>query len=284
MSIEIRNQHRVHGGTLRFCQHASEATRTPMRFSAFTPPGEGPFPYLIFLSGLTSSEENFTVKAGAYRFAAEAGLAILNPDTSPRGENVPDHPDPDVGQAAGFYVDATEAPWSANFKMETYVTRDLIAAAEGAFPLDPARRGLCGHSMGGHGALTLAFRHPDCFQSLSAFAPICSPTRSTWGGKAFREYFGADEGRWRGHDATLLLEQGAGAAFDDILIDQGLADPFLPDQLNLDRFEAAARAAGRPLTVRRHEGYDHGYFFITTFIADHIAFHAQRLRQPRAAL
>lgn len=278
MNVEIRAQHRVHSGALSYCEHASEATQTKMRFAVFTPPGAGPFPYLIWLSGLTSSEENFTIKAGAYRYAAEAGLAIVNPDTSPRGEGVPDHPDPDVGQAAGFYVDATQEPWSANFKMETYVTRDLIAAAEGAFPLDGARRGLSGHSMGGHGALTLAFKRPELFQSLSAFAPICSPTRSVWGSKAFREYLGADENLWRAHDASLLLEQGAGASFDDILIDQGLADQFLEKQLNLDLLEAAAQKAGRKITVRRQEGYDHGYFYVTSFIADHIAFHASRLK------
>ena len=278
MSVEIRAQHRVHDGTLRYCEHASASTQTNMRFAVFTPPGPGPFPYLVWLSGLTSSEENFTIKAGAYGFAAEAGLAIVNPDTSPRGEGVPDHPDPDVGQAAGFYVDATRAPWSAHFKMESYVTRDLLAAAESGFPLDGKRRGISGHSMGGHGALTLAYKHPQLFKSLSAFAPICAPSRSMWGGKAFAEYFGSDENEWRKHDACALLEAGAGATFDDVLIDQGLADQFLAKQLNLDTLEAAAAKAGRKVTVRRREGYDHGYFFVTSFIAEHIAFHAARLK------
>jgi len=276
MSIEVQAKHRVFGGALRYCVHASAATQTPMRFGMFTPPGDGPFPYIIWLSGLTSTEENFTIKAGAYRYAAEAGLAILNPDTSPRGEGVPDRSDSDVGQGAGFYVDATQAPWSANFKMETYVTRDLIATAEAAFPLDAKRRGIAGHSMGGHGALTLAFKHPGLFKSLSAFAPISAPTRSSWGGKAFREYFGADETLWRAHDASLLLERGAGAEFDEILVDVGLADQFW-NLLNIDLLEAAAAKAGRKLTLRRREGYDHGYFFVQSFIADHFAFHAARL-------
>jgi S-formylglutathione hydrolase len=187
--VEIRATHRVHGGVLSYAQHQSASTGTQMRFSVFTPPGEGPFAYLIWLSGLTCTEDNFTTKAGAYGPAAQAGLAIVAPDTSPRGECVADDPGYDLGQGAGFYIDATQAPWAAHFKMESYVTRDLIEAVEGAFPLKP-RRGIFGHSMGGHGALTLAMKHPSLFTSVSAFAPIASPTRCPWGEKAFLAHLG----------------------------------------------------------------------------------------------
>jgi S-formylglutathione hydrolase len=276
--LEIRSQHRVHDGTLHFCAHDSEATQTQMRFAAYMPPGAGPFPYLIWLSGITSTEENFPTKAGAYAFAAKHGLAIIGPDTSPRGEGVPDHADYDLGQGAGFYVDATEAPWSTHFNMETYVTRDLIAAAEGAFPLDGARRGVSGHSMGGHGAISLALKHPGLFKSLSAFAPISALSRCPWGEKALAAYLGQDRAAWRKHDAAALLEASDGKRFDDILVDQGKADQFLDSQLNIDLLEAAARASGQKLTLRRRAGYDHGYFFVTSFIEEHIAFHAARLR------
>ena len=274
--IEIRAQHRVHGGTLTYAQHQSASTGTPMRFSVFTPPSEGPFAYLIWLSGLTCTEDNFTTKAGAYGQAAQAGVAIVAPDTSPRGEGVADDAAYDLGQGAGFYVDATEAPWAPHFKMESYVTRDLIEAVEDAFPLKP-ERGVFGHSMGGHGALTLAMRHPDLFRSVSAFSPICSPTRCPWGEKALGAYLSADRDAWRTHDAALLMEAGNAKPFDDILIDQGLADQFLENQLKPELLEDAARASSQKLTLRRHEGYDHSYFFIATFVADHIAFHAARL-------
>jgi S-formylglutathione hydrolase len=274
--VEIRAQHRVHGGTLTYAQHQSASTGTPMRFSVFTPPGEGAFKYLVWLSGLTCTEDNFTTKAGAYGAAAQAGLAIVVPDTSPRGDGVADDPAYDLGQGAGFYVDATQAPWSPHFKMESYVTRDLIEAVESAFPLKP-QRGVFGHSMGGHGALTLAMRHPDLFRSVSAFSPICSPTRCPWGEKAFNAYLGPDRDAWRTHDAALLMQAGNAKPFDDILVDQGLADQFLETQLKPELLEEAARASGQKLTVRRHEGYDHSYFFIATFVADHIAFHAARL-------
>jgi S-formylglutathione hydrolase len=267
--------HRTHGGTLRYLRHASAATRTPMRLSLFLPDGAGPFPTLVWLSGLTCTEENFTTKAGAYAAAAAHGVAIVAPDTSPRGDGVADDPAYDLGQGAGFYVDATEPPWAANFAMESYVTRDLIAAL-GGFPLDPRRRGVFGHSMGGHGALTLALRHPDLFRSVSAFAPICSPTRCPWGVKAFAAYLGPDEGRWRAHDASLLIEAGA-ARFDDILVDQGEADSFLADQLKPELLEDACRAAGQPLTLRRQAGYDHSYYFIASFMEDHLRWHAARL-------
>ncbi|MBN8605630.1 MAG: S-formylglutathione hydrolase [Caulobacterales bacterium] len=274
--MDITKTHRVHGGALAYAHHQSAATGTKMTLSVFTPPGEGPFPYLIWLSGLTCTEDNFTTKAGAYEAAARHGVAIVAPDTSPRGEGVADDPAYDLGQGAGFYIDATQAPWAAHFKMESYVTRDLIAAVEAAFPLQ-ARRSILGHSMGGHGALTLAMKHPNLFRGVSAFAPISSPTRCPWGEKAFSAYLGADRETWKAHDSALLIEAGKAKPFDDILIDQGLGDPFLENQLKLDLLEAAAAKAGQKLTLRRHEGYDHSYFFMATYIAEHVAFHAARL-------
>ncbi|RYF91284.1 MAG: S-formylglutathione hydrolase [Caulobacteraceae bacterium] len=274
--VEVLNTHTVHGGTLRYCRHNSAATGTPMKFSVFVPAGEGPFPVLVWLSGLTCTEDNFTTKAGAYRAATEHGVIIVAPDTSPRGEGVADDPAYDLGQGAGFYVDATQAPWAPHFRMESYITRDLLEAVDGEFPTDPARRGVFGHSMGGHGALTLALRHPDLFKSVSAFAPIVSPTRCPWGEKAFTAYLGEDRAAWEAHDACRLIEAGA-ATFDDILVDQGLGDPFLEGQLKPELLEAACAAAGQTLTLRRQPGYDHSYFFMTSFIADHIAWHAARL-------
>ena len=266
------------GGELAYALHDSAATGTPMRLSVFTPPGEGPHPYVIWLSGLTCTEDNFTVKAGAYRAAAELGLAVVVPDTSPRGEGVADDPAYDLGQGAGFYVDATRAPWSAHFQMYSYVTIDLVAAVEDAFQLDDARRGLSGHSMGGHGALTIALRNPDRFTSVSAFAPIVAPSRCAWGEKAMSAYLGPDRAFWRAHDAVALMQDGAAKGrFDEILIDQGGADPFLEGQLKPDLFREACAGAGQPLRLRLQPGYDHSYFFVSTFIADHLAFHAQRL-------
>jgi S-formylglutathione hydrolase len=276
-SVEIRAEHRVAGGTLRYCQHDSAATGTAMRFTVWTPDGEGPFPWLVWLSGLTSTEDNFTIKAGAYAHAAKHGLAIVAPDTSPRGERVADDPAYDLGQGAGFYVDATQEPWAPHFQMETYVTRDLVAAALEAFPLDAGRVGVSGHSMGGHGALTLALRHPHLFRSVSAFAPIVSPMNCPWGEKAFTAYLGRDHRTWADHDACALIRAGDDVTFDDILIDQGLADSFLESQLKPELIEAAAAEAGRKVTVRRQPGYDHSYFFIQSFIGDHIAWHAARL-------
>ena len=276
--MEILQQHRTAGGVLSYGRHDSAATGTPMRLSVFVPPGEGPFPVLYWLSGLTCTEENFTTKAGAYAAAARHGVIVVAPDTSPRGEGVADDPAYDLGQGAGFYVDATQAPWARNFRMETYVTADLIGAVETAFPVAGGRRGVFGHSMGGHGALTLALRHPDLYRSVSAFAPIVSPTRCEWGTKAFSAYLGADEAAWAEHDACKLIEAGAARGrFDDILVDQGEADNFLESQLKPQLLEAACAAAGQRLTLRRQPGYDHSYFFIATFIADHIAWHAARL-------
>jgi S-formylglutathione hydrolase len=278
MTLQTTKTHVVHGGTLRYMKHDSAVTGTPMTLSVFTPPGEGPFPVLIWLSGLTCTEDNFTTKAGAYRAAAEHGLVVVAPDTSPRGEGVADDPAYDLGQGAGFYVDATERPWAPHFRMETYVADELIALIDAAFPTTGARA-VSGHSMGGHGALTLALRHPDLFKSVSAFAPIGSPTRCPWGEKAFAAYLGPDRAAWAEHDAALLLASGAArGVYDDILVDQGDADSFLADQLKPELLQAAADAAGQTITLRMQPGYDHSYFFMASFIADHIAFHAERLK------
>jgi S-formylglutathione hydrolase len=278
MALEILQQHRVHGGMLSYCRHDSAATGTPMKFTVFTPPGAGPHPWVIWLSGLTCTEDNFTTKAGAYAAAARLGLAIVAPDTSPRGEGVADDPAYDLGQGAGFYLDATQAPWAPHFRMETYITEDLIAAAEAGFPLDPGRRAISGHSMGGHGALTLALRHPELFRAVTAFAPIVSPTRCPWGQKALTAYLGTDDAAWAGHDATRLIEAGASKGrYDAILVDQGTADNFLESQLKPELLEAACAAVGQGLTLRRQPGYDHSYFFMASFIADHLDWCAARL-------
>ncbi|HEV7631492.1 MAG TPA: S-formylglutathione hydrolase [Steroidobacteraceae bacterium] len=274
----IHQQHRLYGGTLSFCRHDSATTGTPMRFSFFQPAGAGPFPLLVWLSGLTCTEENFTTKSGAYAAAARLGLAIAAPDTSPRGDGVANDAAYDLGQGASFYIDATEAPWAAHFRMESYITGELLDALSGNFPVDAARRGISGHSMGGHGALTLALRHPQLFRSVSAFSPIVSPTRCPWGEKAFTAYLGGDRGAWREHDAARLIEDGAArGAFDAILVDQGLADQFLVEQLKPELLEQACAAAGQKLILNRREGYDHSYYFIASFIDDHLAWHAARL-------
>lgn len=278
--METLASHRVFGGALSFLRHASEATGTPMTFSLFVPPGKGPFPVLYWLSGLTCTANNFTEKAGAYGKAAELGLAIVAPDTSPRGsaeEGVADDPAYDLGQGAGFYLDAAQAPWAPHFKMESYVARDLIAAAEGQFPAREGRRGITGHSMGGHGALTLAMKYPELYRSVSAFSPIVSPTRCPWGEKAFTAYLGEDRAAWQAHDASLLVAAGKASHFSDMLIDQGLADSFLANQLKPELLEEAAAKAGQKLTLRRHAGYDHSYYFIQSFMADHLAFHYSHL-------
>ncbi len=276
--METLKTHAVHGGALRYLKHDSAATGTPMALSVFVPGGEGPFPVVIWLSGLTCTEDNFTTKAGAYQAAAEHGVIVVAPDTSPRGEDVANDPAYDLGQGAGFYVDATQDPWASHFRMETYVADELIALIDAEFPTTKTRS-VFGHSMGGHGALTLALRHPELFQSVSAFAPISSPTRCPWGEKAFVAYLGDDRAEWSAHDAALLIEGGAASGvFDDILIDQGDADPFLAEQLKPELLTAAAKAAGQKITLRMQPGYDHSYFFMTSFMADHVAFHARRLK------
>jgi S-formylglutathione hydrolase len=278
---ELLNEHACFGGTQRFYQHDSREIGLTMRFSVFLPPQaqQGPVPALIYLAGLTCNEETFMTKAGAQRLAAGLGLALIAPDTSPRGANVPGEAESwDFGVGAGFYLDATQAPWSQNYRMESWLTAELLPLLIGALPLDAGRIGIFGHSMGGHGALTLALRHPGRFKSLSAFAPICAPSQCPWGQKAFTGYLGADEAGWLAHDATALMGKLASTPYPGgILIDQGLADKFLGKQLHPDLFEAACAAAGQPLTLRRHAGYDHGYYFIATFMADHLQHHARLL-------
>jgi S-formylglutathione hydrolase len=278
MTVESVATHRVHGGTLAYCRHESTSTGGTMKFSVFMPPGPGPHPALIWLSGLTCTEDNFTTKAGAYRAAAAAGLAIVAPDTSPRGEGVADDAAYDLGQGAGFYVDAEAPPWAPHFKMETYVAKELIELIGQSFPIELGRIGVSGHSMGGHGALTLALRHPQTFRSVSAFSPIVAPSQVPWGRKAFEAYLGPDEASWAVHDATGLMGAGAGQGrFDDILIDQGTADPFLERELQPQRFADACARVGQAVTLRMQAGYDHSYFFIASFIDDHVAWHARRL-------
>ena len=278
--MEVIKTHAVHGGTLRYLKHNSATTGTAMTLSVFVPPGEGPFPVVIWLSGLTCTEDNFTTKAGAYGAAAAHGVIVVAPDTSPRGEGVADDPAWDLGQGASFYVDATQKPWARHFRMESYVTGELVDLIDREFPTTKTRS-IMGHSMGGHGALTLALRHPDLFRSVSAFAPISSPTRCPWGEKAFAAYLGGDRAAWADHDAARLIEAGAArGVHDDILVDQGDADPFLAEQLKPELLVEAARAAGQKLTLRMQPGYDHSYFFMASFIADHIAFHAARLKGP----
>jgi S-formylglutathione hydrolase len=239
-------------------------------------------PALVYLAGLTCTEETFMTKAGAQQYAAQHGIALIAPDTSPRGANLPGETDAwDFGLAAGFYLDATQAPWSAHYRMESYLLDELLPLIATSFPIDTARLGLTGHSMGGHGALTLALRHPGVFKSVSAFAPICAPTLCPWGRKAFTGYLGADEAAWQAHDATHLMAQQSTAPYPDgILIDQGLADKFLPEQLHPHLLEAACATAQQPLTLRRHAGYDHGYYFVATFMQDHLAHHMRTLARP----
>ncbi|KPJ81746.1 MAG: S-formylglutathione hydrolase [Gammaproteobacteria bacterium SG8_30] len=278
MGIETIAEHRCFGGTQGYYRHDSSETGTPMRFAVFVPSqaASGPRPVLYFLSGLTCTEENFTVKAGAQRRAAELGLVLVMPDTSPRGTDLPgEHDAYDFGSGAGFYVDATEVPWSVNYRMYSYVTRELPALVAEHFPVDEVRTGVFGHSMGGHGALVAALRNPRTFRSVSAFAPIVSPMRCPWGEKAFSRYLGPDRESWRGYDACALIEDGH--RVPSILVDQGLDDQFLDSQLFPERLEAACKAARISLKLRLQSGYDHSYFFIATFAEDHLDWHAARL-------
>ena len=279
MSLEIVTQSRCFGGRQVTYRHASEETGTPMRVAVFHPPAaeHDEVPVVWFLAGLTCTEENFTVKAGAQRIAAELGLMLVAPDTSPRGEGVPDDPDGayDFGLGAGFYVDATQAPWAANYRMKSYIERELPALIGAELPADMDRQSIMGHSMGGHGALTIGLSNPGRFKAISAFAPIVSPLNCPWGEKALSNYLGPDREAWRAYDACALIEDGARA--DELLIEQGEADPWLQTQLKPELLEAACAEAGVTLTLRRQPHYDHSYFFISSFIEDHLRWHAARL-------
>ena len=276
--MDTLSAQRSHGGVQHVVRHGSRATGTPMTLGVFVPPGEPPadgWPAVTFLSGLTCTHAN-VVEKGEYRAAAaRLGLVVIAPDTGPRGDDVPDRDDMAIGQGASFYLDATRAPWSPMFHVEHYLVDELPTVVGGFVPLDPARQGITGHSMGGHGALTLALRHPGRWRSVSAIAPICAPTECSWGRNAFAAYLGEDEVGWARHDACRLIEGGADVA--ELLVDQGEADPFLHDQLRPDRLEAACAAAGVPLTLRRHAGYDHSYFFVSTVLGAHLDWHAERL-------
>ena len=282
MEIETISETRCFGGTMGFYRHESSVNNCDMQFAVYAPPqaASGKVPVVTFLSGLTCTEENFMTKSGAQRYAAELGLMIVAPDTSPRGDDVPDDPDGayDFGLGAGMYVNATEKPWSQNYQMYDYVVTELQDAVFSNFPGDVDRQGLTGHSMGGHGALTIGLKHPDIYSSLSAFAPICTTLQSPWGQKALTNYLGSDQSAWREYDASEVARGiGDSSAFSKILVDQGSDDAFLEEQLKPQLFEAACKESGLALELRMHDGYDHGYYFIATFIGDHLNHHAEIL-------
>lgn len=278
MTIENVSENRSHGGTQGVYKHASAETGTDMTFSVFVPPQaqDRPCPVLWYLSGLTCTHANVTEK-GEYRAAcAQAGIIFVAPDTSPRGECVADDDAYDMGQGAGFYVDATQEPWTPHFRMRSYVERELPALIAEHFPVDMDRQGITGHSMGGHGALTIGLRNPATFRSISAFAPIVSPLNCPWGEKALSGYLGDDRAAWREYDACALIEDGARA--DALLVDQGTGDQFLEEQLKPQLLADACKDANIPLTLNLRSGYDHSYYFISSFMADHVAWHARRLK------
>jgi S-formylglutathione hydrolase len=278
LSLETVSTTKSFGGVQGVYRHASRETGTDMVFSVYLPPqaqAGRPLPVVWYLSGLTCTHANVTEKGQFQRACAELGLIFVAPDTSPRGEGVPDDPAYDFGQGAGFYLDAAQEPWAKHFRMESYIVRELPELIAANFPADMARQAVTGHSMGGHGALTLALKHPGRWQSVSAFAPIVSPMRCPWGEKALAGYLGEDHVAWRRHDATALIQDGA--RLDNLLVDQGGADNFLETQLKPDLLEAACRDAGIPLTLRMQPGYDHSYYFVSSFMADHLAWHAERL-------
>ena len=276
MALERISESRAFDGTQAVWRHASRATGTPMRFGIYLPPQAATtrVPVVYWLSGLTCTEDNFIAKAGAQRVAAALGLALVVPDTSPRGLGLPGETDAwDFGAGAGFYVDATEAPWRDHYRMYTYVVDELPALVAASFPVDASRASMLGHSMGGHGALVIGLSNPGRYRSISAFAPIAAPARVPWGVKALTGYLGHDRDAWRAYDATALIED-RGWNGPPLLVDQGTADPFLDTQLKPELLEAACASAGVPLVLNRRDGYDHSYFFIATFIESHLRFHA----------
>ena len=278
-AISLVSEHACYGGVQRFYRHESRETRGPMKFSAYLPPQarSGKVPVLYFLSGLTCTEETFCIKSHAQQSAAELGLMLISPDTSPREPRIPGDADHwDFGYSAGFYLDATEAPWSQNYRMYSYVTRELPEIVAAHLPARLSATGIFGHSMGGHGALTLALRNPSLYKSVSAFSPIAAPSQSPWGQKAFNNDLGADKQAWRDYDATELVARKAYPG--PILIDQGSADQYLAAELLPEKFAAAAAKSGQQLNLRMQPGYDHGYYFIQTFMADHLRHHAEQLR------
>ena len=275
---KTHGEHAAFGGTLGYYEHDSRETKTPMRFAVYQPPqaAGGKCPALYYLAGLTCTEETFVTKGGALGLAAELGLVLVAPDTSPRGAKVPGESDSwDFGLGAGFYVDATQAPWDENYRMYSYVTEELFDLVSASFPVDTARVGIFGHSMGGHGALVMGLRAPDKYRSVSAFAPVAAPMQSPWGKKAFGNYLGPDEAAWRAYDASVLVTEHRHPG--TLLVDQGLADKFMMDQLYTEAFLEACKAAGQKAEVRMHERYDHSYFFISTFMGDHLRHHAAAL-------
>jgi S-formylglutathione hydrolase len=278
-ALQLKSRQLCFGGEQRFYLHESRETRGPMKFAAFVPPQArfGTVPVLYFLSGLTCTEETFCIKGHAQMLAAELGLMLIVPDTSPREPRIPGDADAwDFGQSAGFYVDATESPWASHYRMYSYVSAELPQIVAANLPAKPGANGICGHSMGGHGALTLGLRHPEFFRSVSAFAPIAAPMQCPWGRKAFSKYLGNDVRTWAEYDATELVAKKPHPA--PILIDQGEADEFLDEQLKPQAFAAAAAKSGQVLDLRMQPGYDHGYYFVQTFIPDHLHHHASLMR------
>lgn len=277
--LELISEHACFGGVQRFYTHPSREIGLPMRFSVFLPAeaATAKVPALIYLAGLTCTEETFMIKAGAQRVAAAHGLLLITPDTSPRGANIVGETDEwDFGVAAGFYVDATESPWSKHYRMYSYI-QELRQLVIRELPVSESQVGIFGHSMGGHGALVLALRNPNLFKSVSAIAPIAAPTRCPWGKKAFSGYLGTNQSTWQQYDASALMASMRTPFSQGILIDQGLSDKFLAEQLFPEVFEEACRQAEQPLMIRRHDGYDHGYYFISTVVEDHIRFHSRML-------
>jgi S-formylglutathione hydrolase len=276
--VEKVSESRCFEGRQIVYKHASSACACTMRFAVFLPPAaeRGAVPALYWLSGLTCTEENFSVKAGAQRYAAELGLALIIPDTSPRGVNIPgEDAQMDVGTGAGFYVNATEAPWSAHYRMYDYIRDELPAVVSANLPIDPKRKSISGHSMGGHGALLIGIGNSQSYRSVSAFAPIAAASQSAWGQHALTAYLGANRERWREYDASELIRSRPSQ--HELLVDQGAADPYL-DQLRPDLLKEACRVSGQRLTYRERAGYDHGYYFVSTFIAEHLRFHSDALR------